>query len=124
MSKIDVFVTVILFLQISFMIINATGIFPAEESVKGFDEAKITALKDKLEIQTDELDSVLDYFPILATILMLGLRIVATLVLSLFSAVPTILKLFFMPDVIANAIGFAVDVLVLLGLGNMFLRRN
>ena len=124
MSKIDGFVMVVLLLQISFMIINATGIYPVAESVNGFDEAKITALKDKLEIQTDELDSVLDYFPILATILMLGLRIVATLVLSLFSAVPTILKLFFMPDVIANAIGFAVDVMVLLGLGNMFLRRS
>lgn len=124
MSKIDGYVIVILLLQISFMIINATGIFPAEESVTGFDQVKITALKDKLEVQTDELDSVLDYFPILATILMLGIRIVFTLVLSLFSAVPTILKLFFMPDAIANAIGFAVDVLVLLGLGNMFLRRN
>ena len=124
MSKIDGYVIFVLLLQISFTIINATGIYPVAESVNGFDEVKITALKDKLEIQTDELDSVLDYFPILATILMLGLRIVATLVLSLFSAVPTILKLFFMPDVIANAIGFAVDVLVLLGLGNMFLRRS
>lgn len=124
MERIDGYVIFILLLQISFTIINATGIYPVEENVAGFDQDKINVLKDKLEVQNQGMDSILDYFSILGTILLLGVRIILTLVLSLFSAVPTILKLFFMPDVIANTIGYAVDVLVLLGLGNMLLRRS
>ena len=124
MSRIDGFVMVVLFLQISFTIINATGIFPVQENVKGFDQDKIDDLKATLAVKTENVNSVLDYFSILGTILLLGIRVIFALVISLFGAIPTILKLFFMPDVIANAIGYAVDVLVLLGLGNMFLRRG
>ncbi|MCK4270098.1 MAG: hypothetical protein KAW93_06430, partial [Methanogenium sp.] len=109
----------VLLLQISFAIINTTGIFPVEESVTGFDEKKISEMIDQLDEKSDEMESVLDYFTILGTILSLGVRIIVSLVVSLFSAVPTILRLFFIPDVIAKSLGYAVNVLVLLGLSNM-----
>ena len=60
----------------------------------------------------------------MATIMRLGVTIIISMVLSLFSAVPTILKLFYFPDAIADVIGYAFDVLVLLGLANMLLRRG
>ena len=124
MSKIDVYVIMILLLQISFTIINTTGIFPVAEDVTGFDQDGIIEKVEILDKKVDKMESALDYFSILGTILVLGVEIIINLVTSLFGAVPSILKLFFMPDVIANAIGYAVDVLVLLGLGNMFLRRS
>jgi len=123
-SRIDGYVLFVLLIQVAFTIVNATAIFPASESVSGFDEDRISTLKSQLEVQNDELDSILDYFSILGTIMRLGVNIITSLVLSLFSAVPTILKLFYMPDSIANALGYIVDVLVLLGLANMLLRRG
>ena len=124
MGRIDGYVMFVLLLQISFAIINTTGIFPVEESVTGFDEKKISEMIDQLDEKSDEMESVLDYFTILGTILSLGVRIIVSLVVSLFSAVPTILRLFFIPDVIAKSLGYAVNVLVLLGLSNMLLRRS
>lgn len=124
MSRIDGYVMFVLLLQISFAIINTTGIFPVAESVTGFDKAKISQMTSQLNEKSNEIESVLDYFTILGTILSLGVRIIISLVVSLFAAIPTILKLFFIPDVIAEWLGYAVNVLVLLGLSNMLLRRS
>lgn len=124
MGRIDGYVMFVLLLQISFAIINTTGIFPVAESITGFDEDKISKMIDQLDEKSDEMESVLDYFKILGTILSLGVRIIISLVVSLFYAVPTILKLFFIPDAIATWLGYAVNVLVLLGLANMLLRRS
>ncbi len=124
MGRIDGYVMFVLLLQISFAIINTTGIFPVAESVPGFNEKKISEMTNQLNEKSNEMESVLDYFTILGTILSLGVRIIVSLVTSLFLAVPTILKLFFIPDVIARWLGYAVNVLVLLGLSNMLLRRS
>ena len=123
-SWVDNFILAVLLVQIAFAVVNVTGIYPVENSVPGFNYDEVIEMKDQIAAEAENLDSILDYTVVLGKLLYLGLKIVLSFIVAVFASVPAILKIFFMPDAIANLIGYGVDVLILLGLGNILLQRS
>lgn len=121
---VDKFIILVLILQIAFAIVNVTGIFPVAQSVPGFDYDKIVELKDEISQEAENLDSVLDYTIVIGKLLYLGIKIIISFIVAVFSTIPFILKLFMMPEDLANLLGYGADVLILLGLGNIMLQRS
>jgi hypothetical protein len=121
---IDAFVLLILLTQLSFGIVNVTGVFPVSESIPGFNYTDIAAEKDKIAVQQEEVDSVLEYTIVLGKLMYMGLKLVLIFILAVFNTIPFILKIFWIPAPIANLIGYAADVLLMFGLGSMLLKRS
>ncbi|MFA0823487.1 MAG: hypothetical protein ACC612_11455 [Methanomethylovorans sp.] len=114
----------VLMIQIAFAIVNVTGVFPVAETVPGFNYDEIVSMKDEIAAEAENLDSIIDYTAVLGKLLYLGLKIVLSFIVAVFASVPAILKMFYMPAAIADLIGYGVDVLILLGLGNILLQRS
>ncbi|MBP2029374.1 hypothetical protein J2755_000294 [Methanohalophilus levihalophilus] len=124
MTWADRFILVALLIQVSFALVNVTGIFPVEATIAGFDSDNIAEMMNNVEQKSENLGGVIDYFSLLGTMALLGLQVIVTFAVSVFGAFPTIFKIFLIPDAIANILGGVIDILVLLGLATKLLNRG
>ena len=113
----------IILLQISFAIVNLTGVFTVRDEMTMVDSEKITAQKELIVSKSENKENVLDYFKVLGAMIYLGFTLTVSFLKMIFTATPSLLKLFMVPNALANLIGFAVDALVILGIAyKLFMR--
>ena len=116
-------VTVIL-LNLSFTLINLTGIFSFNTNIAGIDYNKITQQVDDLKQRFTEASSGLDYLVASAFALITGIQIILMFAFSVIFGFGDILQIFLIPKEIAQPIGLAVGSILLLGIGYLLIRRG
>lgn len=122
-------VLALILLQLSIGIVNMTNIFPVEETVNVVPENKINELRDDLNKnipskEDEQNKNVLDYFNMLGTVVYIGISMTISFIGLIFTGVPEILKMFYVPDALAYTIGYAVDAIVILGIGYKLFSRG
>jgi hypothetical protein len=116
-------ITALLLLQISIGVINMTGIFTVQEDVEVIPAENISKMTEDLKKTANDDDNVLDYFATLGSFAYNGLRLAMQFVVMAITGVPTILKLFLIPDPLADLLGYTVEVLLVLGIAYKLFTR-
>jgi hypothetical protein len=116
-------ITALLLIQISIGVINMTGIFTVQEDVNVIDSGQIANITDSLNSSANKDSSALDYFATLGLFAYNGLRLAMQFVVMAITGVPTILKLFLIPDPLADLLGYTVEVLLVLGIAYKLFTR-
>ncbi|WP_342305531.1 hypothetical protein [Methanolobus sp. ZRKC5] len=117
-------VTALILIQLSIGIVNLTGIFPVQEDVDVVPQQTINDMREDLNQTSNDENNIIDYFGTLGKVVYRGLSMAVTFIGFIFTGVPTILKLFYIPDAIADLIGYAVDALVILGVAYKLFNRG
>jgi len=117
------FVIAMILLQTSFTIVNATGIFPYASRSSWIDHQKIVDMMNDVNKRFSNATNIFDYLGSAAFALITGLEILLRFTASVFLGFPDFLRAFLIPDQIAIPIGYAVDALLLLGVGYLLIRR-
>ena len=123
MSLLKKFIVAMILLQCSFTIVNATGIFPVKSGIAGIDHDKVAEKMSEINQRFSNATNIFDYLGSAAFALITGLEIMLTFVASVFLGFPAILRTFMIPDSIAIPLGYAVDALILLGVGYLLIKR-
>ena len=114
----------ILIVQVSFGIINLTGIYTVSKEYDAFSLDKIEQQKASFEEQASKQLSIVDYTVNMLSLVWLGFTVIVNFAITMFTCIPTLLSLFWVPSGIANLIGFVVDAIVIYGVGNRIFDRG
>jgi len=111
-------------LQLSFTIVNATGIFEFKSGTNTWiKHDDIEKAFNEIKKRFSNASNLFDYLGAAAFTLVTGLEILLRFTASVFIGFPDVLRAFFVPDKLAIPIGYAVDALLVLGIGYLFIRR-
>lgn len=102
----------ILIIQVSLGLVNATGIFPVQTEFHVFDQSDIEAKMNTLSAQTG---GFLGQGTLIGDALYFGLIAFSTMldiIMSVFTAIPNALQIFFIPEAIANIIAIMIYVVL------------
>jgi len=116
---------IMLFIQLSFTIINLANLFPIKTDIMGiniFDDMSntVTEIKERFE----NAGSTLDYLTAAAMAMILGGKVVIEFFLMVFFGITALLDALLVPESISVPIGLVTGGLILYELGNKLLGRG
>jgi len=123
-DRLTSFVTFVLFAQVAMAILNFSGMFTVGYQYEGFAYSDIEEHVDDLKSRSEAQLGIVDYTLNLMSLVWLGFTIMISFVLTIFTCIPALLELFWIPTEIAWLFGFIVDALVLLSIGNRIFDRG
>ena len=125
MSLVRTYAYLMMFLHLSFLLLNATNMYPVEVSIVGVDiydnmAANVAEISNTFQGEA----SALDYLAISGFVIVLGIKVVIQYFIMVFVGVPVILSIIGLPEVVYVPIGLAVDAVLLYDFGTTLLGRG
>lgn len=125
MSLVREFAFCMLFINLSFWLVNLTGLFPFETEIAGikiYDELNktVTDLQNRIEGSMQ----IVDYLTIGALMIVLGLKVIFSFFLMAFFGIGSLLDALGVPTTVSVLVSITTGAIILYELGRMLLARG
>ncbi len=125
MSLLKDYAFFMLAIQLSFTLINLTGIFPVQTDVMGIDVYdNMVHSVEQVRTAFEDASNITDYLAGAAKAMIYGVAIVIQFFLMVFFGASAMLRALQFPPALADTVGLFIGALILYELGSMLLKRG